>query len=105
MDPDENLRELLELANRVFDGLDNGPDKGRFAELVIALDEWIRKGGALPGVWSRAGRFYAPRVYGAQSVEFSETGDGQTEEERKELADALTDGRDARDIVGGEKPQ
>lgn len=62
MDPDENRRELLALARRMQDELENGSDPnyvpcgfdvGRMCELVIALDEWISKGGALPKAWQR----------------------------------------------------
>ena len=54
MDPDTNLKEQLELANRILacgahDMVDG--ELERLAELVEALDEWIRSGGFLPDAW------------------------------------------------------
>lgn len=52
MDPNANLVEQLELARSILDEgkyPDDRPD--RLAELVIALDEWIKKGGFLPVQW------------------------------------------------------
>lgn len=58
MDPDENLREQLELAKRItkFIAHDHDPspalpDAERLAELVLALDAWIHRGGFLPRQW------------------------------------------------------
>lgn len=55
MDPDANLREQLELANawvNADEGVEvDGADALRMAELVLALDEWIRGGGFLPEAW------------------------------------------------------
>lgn len=57
MDPDANLREQLELAERLNDengygpGEDMSADAARLAELVLALDGWIRRGGFLPERW------------------------------------------------------
>lgn len=60
MDPDSNLQEQLELANKIqaeWDREDEPPefdptDVARLAELVLALDEWRRKGGFLPARWA-----------------------------------------------------
>lgn len=56
MDPDANLREALEIADRLV--MDKNPTTGkdlvdaeRLAELVLGLDRWIRSGGFLPGIW------------------------------------------------------
>lgn len=56
MDPDANLREQLEIATEIIAASDE--DEGiseveavRLAELMIALDEWIRRGGFLPDAW------------------------------------------------------
>ncbi len=56
MDPNENLNEQLRLADIIQDGM-LGPDYDladidRLAELVIALDEWITKGGFIPQRWN-----------------------------------------------------
>jgi len=56
MDPDANLEEQLLLAARINRHRDNEKipnehDVWRLAELVEALNEWIRKGGALPTAW------------------------------------------------------
>jgi len=63
MDPDANLKEQLQLAAALedvdYDQLDENSkeaaisDACRLAELVLALDEWISKGGFLPKLWSR----------------------------------------------------
>jgi hypothetical protein len=52
MDPDENLKKQRAIADRICNG-ENGAaeDWSYLAELVLALDEWIAKGGALPSRW------------------------------------------------------
>lgn len=53
MDPNANLAEQQLLAARILDGddyVDSG-DAVRLAELVQAMDEWIKKGGFLPTEW------------------------------------------------------
>ena len=55
MDPDANLEEQRRLAEEILDDespVDNTKSL-RLAELVQALDEWIRAGGFLPGDWKR----------------------------------------------------
>lgn len=59
MDPNENLREQRRLAAKAIESLDNGRivselDVQRLAELVITLDEWITRHGALPADWREA---------------------------------------------------
>lgn len=44
MDPDSNLEEMLEIATAL-------QDESRLAELVVALDGWLRGGGFLPQAW------------------------------------------------------
>jgi hypothetical protein len=51
MDPDANLKEQLEIALRVADGTYCDDDTMRLGELVLGLDEWIRRGGFLPERW------------------------------------------------------
>jgi hypothetical protein len=61
MDPDANLEEQLSLAQSIIEGDNVDPeghhvapspeDAERLAELVLALHEWIQKGGAMPAVW------------------------------------------------------
>lgn len=61
MDPNENLTEQLSLAQGLVDidpdnmdtrvGFDLLSDAARLAELVIALDRWIRQGGFRPTAW------------------------------------------------------
>ncbi len=57
MDPDANLKEQLELADAISTaaeaGFESPEDAWRLAELVLALNEWIKKGGFLPAAWSR----------------------------------------------------
>jgi hypothetical protein len=69
MDPNANLAEQLRHAKTILELVDNCSDDGqyspqqleafsheayRLAELVEALDGWIRKGGFLPEGWSRS---------------------------------------------------
>lgn len=60
MDPNENLREQLKLANRILatpygeDSFVSETDARDLAELVIGLNEWITKGGFLPAAWSKS---------------------------------------------------
>lgn len=63
MDPEANLKELLELSEEVLNGDLDDFDQSevyavaekatRMAELVQALDGWIKKGGFLPKSWSK----------------------------------------------------
>lgn len=59
MDPTENVKEQLRLARkmlRAIDGSHEVPDvrdTARLAELVVALNDWLRKGGFLPEGWAR----------------------------------------------------
>lgn len=58
MDPDANLKEQLDLARSIQksqDMVEASMDALRLAELVEALDEWVRRGGFLPERW-RTGR-------------------------------------------------
>lgn len=54
MDPNANLTESLLIAKRVQRGrglVDE--DALSLADRVVALDKWIREGGALPQVWQK----------------------------------------------------
>jgi len=56
MDPDYNRYEQLQLASKLLEATENDrpvkdEDVLRLSELVIALDEWITKGGFLPKAW------------------------------------------------------
>ena len=56
MDPNANLKEMLELARELIDvedGIDTDDlvDVGRLAELIIDLHSWIENGGFLPSAW------------------------------------------------------
>lgn len=55
MDPNANLKEILELAAIVREGEPAYSDDDciRLAELVIALDEWIAGSGFLPRRWDK----------------------------------------------------
>lgn len=54
MDPTANLQEQLRIAKRIANGRD--ADSVRLADLVIALNEWITRGGFLPAPWAAAQR-------------------------------------------------
>lgn len=51
MDPDETLAQIIEIC-------ENGTEaeRGDIAELVEALDGWLRKGGFFPKRWDKAAR-------------------------------------------------
>lgn len=64
MDPDVSLERALEVAQAILD--EHGPDENvnedawaeharacELAEYVVALDEWLNKGGALPEAWAK----------------------------------------------------
>lgn len=57
MDPNANLAEQLRLAARLWKQANGGvldhDDVARLCDLVVALDGWIAKGGALPDAWNR----------------------------------------------------
>lgn len=56
MDPNATLKRVLESANAIVDGTSLCAEDDGFAlaELVLSLDSWIKKGGALPSEWARA---------------------------------------------------
>lgn len=56
MDPDDNLRNQLELAEAIIDQYDQYGEVGNYAAfelatLVLALQEWIQRGGYIPFAW------------------------------------------------------
>lgn len=61
MDPNANLEEQLQTAQDIIKKIDAMPedaeltdlarDANRLAELVVALNEWICRGGFLPDDW------------------------------------------------------
>lgn len=58
MDPDANLKEQLTIAKRIIKHADapttvavDAHDAEALAERVIALNEWIKRGGFLPAAW------------------------------------------------------
>lgn len=59
MNPNANIDEQVELAERILEEVRAGEvfvdeDVARLAELVMALDRWLAKGGALPRRWRQA---------------------------------------------------
>jgi hypothetical protein len=53
MDPDANLKEMLELADQTLMAERADRSAMRLAELVEAMDDWLRGGGCLPEHWRR----------------------------------------------------
>lgn len=51
MDPNANLERLLEIAEHIVKDSFFSDDSTEMAELVIALDEWLRNDGCLPMRW------------------------------------------------------
>ena len=55
MDPNANWKEAVRVANALLDeqtGTDDGRAE-RLAELVVALDQWVRSGGFVPKPFER----------------------------------------------------
>ena len=53
MDPNENLREQREIAERIVRcHEDETNDALALAELVLALDGWLQRGGFMPAEWT-----------------------------------------------------
>ncbi len=54
MDPNANLREQRRIAAKILaDELVSESEVFRLAELIEALDQWLRRRGALPADWQR----------------------------------------------------
>jgi hypothetical protein len=56
MDPDANLKEQLELANKILEGDSENwasDNAERLAELVISLNEWLTHDGFKPRAWEK----------------------------------------------------
>jgi hypothetical protein len=60
MDPNANLKEMLELAEQIqrdYEDEDgNGVDQddaNRLAELILAMHNWLGNGGFRPNAWGR----------------------------------------------------
>jgi hypothetical protein len=53
MDPTANLRDQLDYAEAILDPAGNiqSAEAVALAELVVALNEWLREGGFLPSQW------------------------------------------------------
>lgn len=58
MDPDACLKEMLDTADEIASAGDGMAEAlgGDLADLVLALDGWLSKGGFLPERWARPGR-------------------------------------------------
>jgi hypothetical protein len=57
MDPNANLEEQRDIADGILSAgwnADHTDDAERLAELVLALDSWIKSGGFLPRPWKEA---------------------------------------------------
>ena len=55
MDPNENLKEQLRLAEIIIESQDGNTHlfAEELAELVLGLDHWLSCGGSLPDAWHR----------------------------------------------------
>lgn len=59
MDPNANLEEMLKLAKRLLEEEDTRSivhDSNRLSELVLAMDEWMSRGGFPPKKWEKTVR-------------------------------------------------
>lgn len=57
MDPNETLHRLRELTNEAIEesGAPRTDLAGELGEAFNALDDWLSKGGFLPGAWREGG--------------------------------------------------
>ena len=62
MDPTVNIQEQLRIAGLIRECESGGTEEcgcvdhaARLADLVLALNEWIARGGALPAQWTGKG--------------------------------------------------
>lgn len=67
MDPNETLRQQCSMAARLMAAIDEGrpiatDDVERLCELVQAMDQWLAKGGFLPGRWERSAPQFPPKA-------------------------------------------
>ena len=53
MDANANIEELRRLCAEYENGYFNEHDTERLVSLVMDLDEWLLKGGALPASWKQ----------------------------------------------------
>jgi len=62
MDPNTNLKEMLRLAENIMNRGEEDvyeidvSSAIRLAELVLAMNEWIKNGGFLPAKWDNSPR-------------------------------------------------
>ena len=57
MDPDKTWAEMVDLAETVLDGVTTDEAAAlELAELVLAMRDWLGKGGFPPAVMRRSGR-------------------------------------------------
>jgi hypothetical protein len=54
VDPSANLKEQLDLARELLANNTGMVDAMRLAELVLALDSWLRAGGFAPSAWRQS---------------------------------------------------
>lgn len=62
MDPNANLEEQLSICDRILCLQELETDSDRLADLILSLDEWIRKGGHLPKRWTPLLRKEGPQA-------------------------------------------
>ena len=53
MDPHANLEQLRKLCAAYENGWTDADDIEELVGLLMALDKWLAKGGALPNSWKR----------------------------------------------------
>jgi len=53
MDPTQTLADVLRMAADIAEGRSDEEDSKELAELVLELDYWLLRGGALPATWTR----------------------------------------------------
>jgi len=69
MDPNAALREIRWALSDWRDGIKDEANFDRLAEHVEALDEWLTKGGFLPGAWESAPRRVSGRDYDLSEIQ------------------------------------
>lgn len=51
MDPNKNLEEQLRMARQLVEDPSDLDSANYLAELVLAMDEWLKNGGSMPDAW------------------------------------------------------
>ena len=101
MDPDANLEAQRRISERFIAGSLSIEDANKLAELVLALDKWIKAGGFLPNSWKaqimKADRFILTLDLGNDAMRFW----ADISRALRQVADSV-DGGSEEDVLSGD---